>query len=101
MYTALCTICPSFLSGETNWLPWGPAPPEPCPASAPTLSRSTRRYLRPWGAADSLPQSANSRDRLYTRWRTFWCLLWQSFNPKASGREVVRQLQALFELHEG
>lgn len=45
--------------------------------------------------------SANSRDRLYTCWRTFWCLLWQSFNPKASGREVVRHLQALFELHDG
>jgi hypothetical protein len=28
-------------------------------------------------------------------------LLWQSFNPKASGREVVRQLQALFELRSG
>ena len=43
----------------------------------------------------------NSRDRLYTRWRTFWSLLWQGFNPKASGREVVRQIQALFELHDG
>ena len=43
----------------------------------------------------------NSRDRLYTRWRTFWSMLWQGFNPKASGREVVRQLQALFELHDG
>jgi hypothetical protein len=43
----------------------------------------------------------NSRDRLYTRWRTFWSMLWQGFNPKAPGREVVRQLQALFELHDG
>jgi hypothetical protein len=41
------------------------------------------------------------RDRLYTRWRTFWCLLWQGLNPKASGREVVRQFQALLELHAG
>lgn len=40
----------------------------------------------------------NSRDRDYTRWLTFWCMLWQGFNPLASGREVVRQLQALFEL---
>jgi len=46
-------------------------------------------------------EKTNSRDRLYTQWRTFWCLLWQSFNPKASGREVVRQLQALFVLHGG
>ena len=28
-------------------------------------------------------------------------MLWQAFNPKASCREVVRQLQALFELHSG
>ncbi len=40
------------------------------------------------------PQKENSRDPLYTQWRTFWCLLWQSLNPGASGREVVRQLQA-------
>ena len=44
---------------------------------------------------------ANSRDRIYTRPRTFWSMLWQCFNPKASGREVVRQLQALFELQGG
>jgi hypothetical protein len=43
----------------------------------------------------------NSRDRLYTRWLTFWSLLWQGFNPKASCREVVRQIQALFELQDG
>ena len=47
------------------------------------------------------PDKANSRDRHYTRWRTFWCLLWQSLNPEASGREVVRQLQALFHLETG
>ena len=47
------------------------------------------------------PEKQNSRDRLYTRWRTFWCLLWQSLNPQASGREVVRQLQALFQLEGG
>lgn len=43
----------------------------------------------------------NSRDRLYTRGLTFWSLLWQGFNPKASCREVVRQIQALFELQDG
>lgn len=47
------------------------------------------------------PEKANSRDRIYTRPRTFWSMLWQGFNPKASGREVVRQIQALFELHGG
>lgn len=46
-------------------------------------------------------QKANSRDRIYTQWRTFWSMLWQAFNPLASGREVVRQLQALFVLDGG
>lgn len=46
-------------------------------------------------------EKQNSRDRLYTRWRTVWCLLWQSLNPQASGREVVRQLQALAQLEGG
>jgi hypothetical protein len=46
-------------------------------------------------------EKANSRDRHYTRWRTFWCALWQNLNPGASCREVVRQLQALFRLESG
>lgn len=58
----------------------------------------------PWLPAELFPkadQKANSRDRHYTRWRTFWCALWQGLNPQASGREVVRQLQALFGLLGG
>lgn len=54
-----------------------------------------------WTPLQLFPKAAakqNSRDRDYTPARTFWCMLWQSFNPLASGREVVRQLQALFEL---
>ena len=43
-------------------------------------------------------QKANSRDRLYTQPLTFWCFLWQAFNPKASCRSVVKQIQALFVL---
>lgn len=46
-------------------------------------------------------QKTNSRDRHYTRWRTLWCWLWHNFNPEASCREVVRQLQALFRLEGG
>ena len=60
--------------------------------------------LGPWVPTALFPKAAdkeNSRDRHYTRWRTFWCLLWQSLNPDASGREVVRQLQALFGLENG
>jgi hypothetical protein len=58
----------------------------------------------PWIPAELFPKAAagtNSRDHDYTRWRTFWCLLWQALNPLASGREVVRQLQALFDLEGG
>jgi hypothetical protein len=46
-------------------------------------------------------KKANSRNRIYTRPRTFWSMLWQALNPKASGRQVVRQIQALFQLHAG
>jgi hypothetical protein len=54
-----------------------------------------------WVPGQLFPKAAgrqNSRDRDYTPQRTFWCMLWQAFHPMASGREVVRQLQALFEL---
>jgi hypothetical protein len=60
--------------------------------------------LGPWVPADLFPKApaqANSRDRHYTRGRTFWCMVWQSLNPQAAGREVVRQLQALFRLAGG
>lgn len=60
--------------------------------------------LGKWLPQDLFPkacQKANSRDRHYTRWRTFWCSLWQNLNPQASCREVVRQLQALFNLEGG
>lgn len=46
-------------------------------------------------------EKLNSRERVYTPRRTFFCLLWQSLQPGASGREVVRQLQALFQLRGG
>jgi len=57
-----------------------------------------------WLPGDLFPKAraqANSRDRHYTRGCTFWCWLWQNLNPQASGREVVRQLQALFVLKNG
>lgn len=42
----------------------------------------------------------NSRERIYTLRLTFECFLWQLLKPKTSCREVVRQVQALFHLHE-
>jgi Transposase DDE domain len=62
------------------------------------------KCFAPWMSTDLFPKAAkeaNSRDQHYTRWRTFWCMIWQSLNPNASGREVVRQLQALFKLEGG
>ncbi len=62
------------------------------------------RCFAPWLPPNLFPKTAegqNSRDRHYTRWRTFWCMLWQGLNPLASGREVVRQVQAAYDLEEG
>ena len=44
---------------------------------------------------------ANSRDRIYTPERTFYGFLWQCLNRMTSCRQVVRQVQALFVLHDG
>ena len=88
------------------------------PRLAPMGSRTTQafRHVRAYTLAQlencfgpwlpqhlfpKAPHKANSRDRHYTRWRTFWCALWQNLHPGASGREVVRQLQALFRLEGG
>jgi hypothetical protein len=46
-------------------------------------------------------RAVNSRDRLYTQERTFWCFLWQGLNPLASCRRIVREVQSLFQLHGG
>jgi hypothetical protein len=62
------------------------------------------KCFAPWVPTELFPKApdkANSRDHHYTRWRTFWCMIWQSLNPNAPGREVVRQLQALFKLEDG
>lgn len=62
------------------------------------------KCFAPWIPEGLFPKAQagqNSRDQDYTRWRTFWCMLWQALNPAASGREVVRQLQALFNLEGG
>jgi len=55
----------------------------------------------PAGLFPKAKAKLNSRERIYTARRTFACLLWQCLQPGASGREVVRQLQALFQLAGG
>lgn len=70
---------------------------------AQTLCQLEKRFgaCLPKDLFPKAAQQANSRDRYYTCWRTFWCSLWQSLHPEASCREVVRQLQALFRLEDG
>jgi hypothetical protein len=62
-----------------------------------TLCQLESRFAK-WLPSNLWPKPPKCRDRDYTPARTFWCMLWQAFNPLASGREVVRQLQALFEV---
>ena len=45
-------------------------------------------------------KEAHSRERIYSLRRTFWCWIWQILQSYTSCREVVRQVQALFGLHE-
>lgn len=68
-----------------------------------TLSEIEKRFAScvPESLFPKARQKQNSRDRVYTRRRTFWCTLWHALQPGAGGREVVRQLQALFLLESG
>jgi hypothetical protein len=95
--------------------PWFPALfPTLAPMGSRTVNAAAKvgaqtlcqleKCFAPWIPDDLFPKAQagpNSRDQDYTRWRTFWCMLWQGLNPGASGREVVRQLQALFGLEDG
>jgi len=56
--------------------------------------------LLPAPLLSSEDEGPNSRERIYTLRLTFECFLWQLLKPKTSCREVVRQVQALFQLHE-
>ena len=68
-----------------------------------TLGQLEERFavVLPESLSPKAAKGANSRQRLYTPWRTFFCLLWQCLQPGASGREVVRQLQAALLLTGG
>jgi hypothetical protein len=69
--------------------------------TACTLCQLEDRFggLLPSSLFVKAPCGPNSRDNIYTQWRTFWCFVWQCLNVGTPGREVVRQLQALLELH--
>lgn len=55
----------------------------------------------PPGLLSQADEGANSRDRIYNVRRTFFGFLYQVLHPDCSCRQVVRQIQALFALHNG
>jgi hypothetical protein len=54
----------------------------------------------PPGLLSQADEGPNSRDRAYNVRRTFFGFLYQVLNPNCSCREIVRQIQALFVLHD-
>src|SRR6476469_2537949 len=65
-----------------------------------TLSQLENRFgsCLPSALFPKPSKGPNSRHRIYTQCRTFWCFLWQCLQVNAAGREVVCQLQALLAL---
>jgi hypothetical protein len=67
-----------------------------------TLSQIEQRFS-PALPDSLLPKNRSgdhSRERVFTLSRTLWCWIWQVLQANTSCREVVRQVQALFALHE-
>jgi hypothetical protein len=56
--------------------------------------------LLPPGLLAQADEGANSRERVYSVRRTFFGFLYQVLNPDCPCREIVRQIQALFALHD-
>src|SRR5260370_18093123 len=54
----------------------------------------------PPGLLSQADEGPNSRERVYSVRRTFFGFLYQVLNPDCPCREVVRQIQALFALHQ-
>jgi hypothetical protein len=63
------------------------------------LERLLAPYLPP-GLLSQADEGANSRERIYSVRRTFFGFLYQVLKPDTSCREIVRQIQALFALHD-
>lgn len=56
--------------------------------------------LLPPGLLSQADDGPNSRDRVYSLRRTFFGFLYQVLKPQCACREIVRQVQALFALHD-
>jgi len=54
----------------------------------------------PPGLLSQADEGLNSRERIFSVRRTFFGFLYQVLNPECSCREIVRQIQALFALHD-
>ena len=54
----------------------------------------------PPGLLSQADEGPNSRERVFSVRRTFFGFLYQVLNPKCPCREIVRQIQALFALHD-
>ncbi|MGD0094779.1 MAG: IS4 family transposase [Planctomycetota bacterium] len=63
------------------------------------LERLLNPFLPP-GLLSQADEGPNSRERVFSVRRTFFGFLYQVLTPKTSCREIVRQVQALFALHE-
>ena len=61
--------------------------------SAAEVEDQFARFL-PKKLLQRAPEKKGSRDRIYSRRRTFWLFLWQVLSPETSCRAVVRKAQA-------
>src|SRR5450631_216712 len=75
--------------------------------TAQTLRQTTlaqfQEHLRdflPAPLLSSEDDGLNSRERIFSLRLTFECFIWQMLQPATSCREVVRQVQSLFRLHD-
>jgi len=67
--------------------------------SLPCLDQLFDAFLPPALLAQA-DEGPNSRERVFTVRRTFFGFLYQVLNPDCACREVVRQIQALWALHQ-
>jgi IS4 transposase len=63
------------------------------------LDQIFSRFLPPAWLAQA-DEGLNSRERVFSVRRTFFGFLYQVLNPDCPCREIVRQIQALFALHQ-
>jgi len=56
------------------------------------------QFLPP-GLLAPAEEGPNSRERVFSRRRTFWCFLYQVLHPGCPCRKVVRHTRAFFRLH--